>query len=323
MAIKQQDKSRIVQIWGDVLDEGFTSVPNILLRYRSSLGIKSHHLALIIDIMSFKWDSENPFPSYSALAERADMTERRIMQTTQELERLNLLIRTQRFDEDTGVQITTIFDFRPLIQKLKEEMHKAEIEHKPSTTHRARTHKKEVELHLRGEGEKFFAGRVKNSSPSTLKYISPKEYPHNKKTQINKTHPNKVYNTENKNSNSLEIVSQDIEDEKERVHTYFRNGIFRERLFETYDNLYNIKSIEELVEEEAYKACKEIMINRTNELSRNNIKVNPDQIAEEVKSEFPYLKIPRSYEKARNFFVATICTIIAEKISSLLEKSKS
>lgn len=65
---KQQDKTKIVQVWGEILDEGFTSVPNILLRYRTNLGIKSHHLALIIDIMSFKWDSENPFPSYSTLA---------------------------------------------------------------------------------------------------------------------------------------------------------------------------------------------------------------------------------------------------------------
>lgn len=319
MSIKQQDKSRIVQIWGDVLDEGFTSVPNILLRYRSSLGIKSHHLALIIDIMSFKWDSENPFPSYSALAERADMTERRIMQTTQELERLNLLIRTQRFDEDTGVQITTIFDFRPLIQKLKEEMHKAEIEHKPSTTHRARTHKKEVEVHLGGEGEKYITGRVKYTSPSTLKYISPEEYTYNRNTQINKTHPNKVYSTKNEESDDL-VTPQNIEEEKERVHTYFRNGIFRERLFEIYDNLHNVKLIEELVEEGVYKACKEIMINRVNELSKNNIEVNPDQIAEEVKSEFPYRKIPKTYEKARGFFVATICTLTAEKISSLLGK---
>ena len=131
---------------------------------------------------------------------------------------------------------------------------------------------------------------------------------------------NKVYSTQNEDSNSFEIVSQDIDDEKERVHTYFRNGIFRKRLFEIYDNLYNIKSTEELVEEGVYKACKEIMINRVNDLSKNNTKVNPDQIAEEVKSEFPYRKIPRNFEKARSFFVATICTLTAEKISSLLEK---
>ncbi len=313
MTLKKQDKSKIVQIWGDVLDEGFTSVPNILLRYRSNLRIKSHHLALIIDIMSFKWDSENPFPSYSALAERAGMTERRIMQTAQELEKLNLLIRTQRFNEDTGVQITTIFDFRPLIQELKGETHTVEPQRKPGNTHKAITYKTEVDSHRKGEGEKFIMGRVKNSSPSTLKYISPEEYSYLNKNQINKiksTHKVKI--THNKEDTDPKMY------EKERVQEYFRNGIFRERLFETYDNLHNIKSIEELVEEAAYKACKEIIVNRANELLKHNIKINEDHIAETVKLEFPYNKIPKSYEKARSFFVATICTITAEKVSSLL-----
>jgi hypothetical protein len=62
------------------------------------------------------------------------------------------------------------------------------------------------------------------------------------------------------------------------------------------------------------------MINRVNELSKNNIEVNPDQIAEEIKLEFPYSKIPKPYEKARSFFVATICTLTAEKISSFWGK---
>jgi DNA replication protein len=166
--IKKQDKSKIVQIWGDILDEGFTSVPNILLRYRSNLGVKSHHLALIIDIMSFKWDEENPFPSYSTLAQRANVTERGIMKTVRDLERLNLLIRTQRFDEESGVQITTIFDFRPLIQRLKEEMHKAEIEHEPGITNKTRARREgggtivpgEGELQFRGEGEIYFTQRI-------------------------------------------------------------------------------------------------------------------------------------------------------------------
>src|ERR671923_2931436 len=118
---KQQDKTKIVQLWGEILDEGFTSVPNILLRYRYNLGLKPQHLMLIIDIMSFKWDTGDPFPSYSTLAQRAGVAERSIMRIVQDLEELNLLKRTPRFDEESGAQTTTVFDFRPLIEKLKEE----------------------------------------------------------------------------------------------------------------------------------------------------------------------------------------------------------
>ncbi|MCL6579559.1 MAG: helix-turn-helix domain-containing protein, partial [Candidatus Bathyarchaeota archaeon] len=153
--IKQRDKSKIIQIWGDILDYGFTSVPNILLRYRSNLGIKSQHLALIIDIMSFKWDSESPFPSYSTLAQRAGVDERSIKRITQDLEELSLLIKTPRFDDETGAQITTIFDFRPLVKKLIEEMNQTTFDVESLIATNSTISKK--------EGDKFVTGGVTNN----------------------------------------------------------------------------------------------------------------------------------------------------------------
>ena len=35
MTTNKPDKTKIAQIWGDILDQGFTSVPNIPLRYRT------------------------------------------------------------------------------------------------------------------------------------------------------------------------------------------------------------------------------------------------------------------------------------------------
>ena len=88
MSDKKQDKTKIVQIWGEILDEGFTSVPNILLRYRSRIGLKPKHVMLIVDIMSYKWDSKYPFPSYSTLAQRSGIEERSVKRITQDLEEL-------------------------------------------------------------------------------------------------------------------------------------------------------------------------------------------------------------------------------------------
>jgi len=156
MTTRKEDKTKIIQIWGDILDQGFTSVPNILLRYRLKLGIKSHHLSLIIDIMSFKWDTENPFPSYSALAQKAGVTERGIMKTIQDLERMKLLIRTQRFDKETGAQITTVFDFRPLVQKLTDQTRQYQTGIKSNI-------EEEAVSHLKG-GEPQAIGGVNHSS---------------------------------------------------------------------------------------------------------------------------------------------------------------
>ena len=124
MSGTKQDKTKIVQIWGEILDEGFTSVPNILLRYRSKIGLKPKHIMLIIDIMSYKWDTGYPFPSYSTLSQRSGVEERSVKRITQDLEELGLLVKTPRFDSGTGAQVTTVFDFRPLIKKLIEEMNR-------------------------------------------------------------------------------------------------------------------------------------------------------------------------------------------------------
>jgi len=120
----KQDKTKIVQIWGEILDEGFTSVPNILLRYRSKIGLKPKHIMLIIDIMSYKWAAGYPFPSYSTLSQRSGIEERSVKRITQDLEELGLLVKTPRFDGETGAQVTTVFDFRPLVKKLIEEMNR-------------------------------------------------------------------------------------------------------------------------------------------------------------------------------------------------------
>jgi len=122
MSGTKQDKTKIVQIWGEILDEGFTSVPNILLRYRSKIGLKPKHIMLIIDIMSYKWDAGYPFPSYSTLSQRSGIEERSVKRITQDLEEFGLLVKTPRFDNETGAQTTTVFDFRPLVTRLIEEM---------------------------------------------------------------------------------------------------------------------------------------------------------------------------------------------------------
>lgn len=315
---KQQDKTKIVQVWGEILDEGFTSVPNILLRYRTNLGIKSHHLALIIDIMSFKWDSENPFPSYSTLAQRANVTERGIRKIIHELEELKLLIRTPRFDEETGAQITTVFDFRPLVQKLTQEMKEVRT---GDTSNLANATTRGEELQFRGGEELQFRGRVKNSSGGGRNYSSPKEYSYRRRNIYVSTPYTESGNLRSKERTNNESEDTKIEeDAKERVHTYFRNGIFRKRLFEIYDNLHDIKPIEELVEEGAYKACKEIMVNRAVDLSSSNRRINPDRIAEQVKLEFPYRKVPKKHDRARSFFIATVCNLTAKEIVSFLDK---
>lgn len=298
MSQNNQDKTKIVQIWGNILDEGFTSVPNILLKYRHNIGIKAQHLALVIDIMSFKWDTENPFPSYATLAKRAGVAERTIKRVTQDLEELNLLIRTPRFDNRTGAQITTIFDFRPLVEKLTNEVE------------RAKSNKGFIQNSR--EGDPLVTGGVPELSRGGMTNMSPKEYSNINKTNINKNPKGreKQISTETGFIKDMNVL------EKERVRKNIRNSIYRNRLFEIFDNLYDKININELVQEGAYKACKEIIINRVNELSQyiDLDNVDPFEVAKEVKRKFPYNALPETENNLRKFFVAKVCDITSEEL---------
>ena len=298
MPTNKQDKTRIVQIWGDILDEGFTSVPNLLLRYRSSLGIKPKHLTLIIDIMSFKWDRYSPFPSYSTLAKRAGIEERSIKRITQDLVELHLLTKEPRFNEETGAQITTIFDFRPLVKKLTEEMLKSDLYQDTDKENDVNLNNEGYDRNVTGGGDRNVTGGVTEMSREGVTITSPKEYSYINKTQIN----NRTYNVKQKKNNK-------------KVHTDFKNGIFKTRLYELYDNMSGVKSLEDIIEEGVYKTIKEIMVNRTVEMSENKHILDADFIVKTVKNNFPYKDIPQEPLKARNFFVSVLCDMVVDNIS--------
>lgn len=327
MSGTKQDKTKIVQIWGEILDEGFTSVPNILLRYRSKIGLKPKHIMLIIDIMSYKWDAGYPFPSYATLSQRSGVEERSVKRITQDLEELGLLVKTPRFDSETGAQVTTVFDFRPLVTKLIEELNKdnqalnKNINILDSTNQKLSTPKKKVnknstigdDKNVRGEGDKNVTRGVTELAPGGVTKMSPKEYTSNNKI-ISKRTP-----VQNSTYNKTEPTSSNGSNKnKNRVSKDFRDAIFRNRIFEIYDNLYDLKSTKELVEEGTQRACKDLMVNRAKDFEEFGVKIDIKSLVKKIKKEFPYTDIPSNEKRARNFYTATICNLVSDSISELI-----
>lgn len=335
MPDKKQDKTKIVQIWGEILDEGFTSVPNILLRYRSRIGLKPKHIMLIIDIMSYKWDSEYPFPSYSTLALRSGIEERSVKRITQDLEELGLLIKTPRFDDDTGAQVTTVFDFRPLVQKLIEEMNKGGDEVydegdeeygvgrvskeniTPQRINTKDTGKLRYDKNVMGEGDKNVTRGVTKLAPGGVTKMSPKEYSYNKKTFSIRT-PEESLTYSREKSRDRNVIGED----KKRVSKYLRDAIFRKRVFELYDNLKDVRPIEDIVEEGAYRACKDIVVNRVLEIEGGGATVDPEKISKLVRKSFPYKDIPREAGRARNFFTGSLCDLVSSLVMGAVGRKR-
>ena len=104
---------------------------------------------------------------------------------------------------------------------------------------------------------------------------------------------------------------------KKRVSIDFRDSIFRNRIFEIYDNLNDLKSIKELVDEGTQRACKDVMVNRAKDFEKLGVDIDMKLIVKKVRNEFPYSELPTNNTKARNFYTATICNMVADSMAEL------
>src|SRR5579872_6120930 len=62
--------------WGSsrLFDEGFLGVPAAFLKYYTLLELTAGEAMFVLQLMSFKWNEQAPFPSYKTLAQRMGIT---------------------------------------------------------------------------------------------------------------------------------------------------------------------------------------------------------------------------------------------------------
>jgi hypothetical protein len=165
---------------------------------------------------------------------------------------------------------------------------------------------------VRGEGDKNVTGGVTKLSRGRVTKMSPKEYTSNKKNiSILTPEESSTYSSAKKSSKNGNTKI------KKRVSIDFRDSIFRNRIFEIYDNLNDLKSIKELVDEGTQRACKDVMVNRAKDFEKLGVDIDMKSIVKKVRNEFPYSELPTNNTKARNFYTATICNMVADSIAEL------
>lgn len=148
--------------------------------------------------------------------------------------------------------------------------------------------------------------------------MSPKEDTYYKKNNSILTHEENPTYGRDKNPDKNVTPNKN-----KRVSKYFRESIFRKRIFEIYDNLIELKPLEDLVEEGAHRACKDITVNRAVDIKKMDALIDPAEISKQVRKTFPYKKLPSDPAKARNFYTATICDLVSDLISDAVTKKKS
>jgi hypothetical protein len=101
--------------WGSprLFDEGFVGVPVTFLKRYARLGLSPGEAIFVLQLMSFKWTAQAPFPSYKKLATCMDITVEMARRHAKSLETKGLLRRIRR----TGQ--TNVFDIAPLTTALE------------------------------------------------------------------------------------------------------------------------------------------------------------------------------------------------------------
>src|SRR5215217_4628909 len=106
-----------VRFGNEILQAGFTAVPNLVLDHYGTLGITSAEMMFIIHIWQYWWTEKNPYPSLQAIADRMATSRRQVRRYTESLKEKGLLRVNERRQPGLG-QVSSEYDFAPLIEQV-------------------------------------------------------------------------------------------------------------------------------------------------------------------------------------------------------------
>jgi len=109
--------THIEVIWGNrLLDEGFTSIPNLLIRNYRRLNISHGEWGFICTLLTYKHDARDPYPSQETLAQHLDVSVRQIKKWVESLVSKQLLLVGQRRNAKSKVYGSAVYNFKLLIE---------------------------------------------------------------------------------------------------------------------------------------------------------------------------------------------------------------
>lgn len=92
--------------------DGFTPIPNTLIKNQAKLKITDAELVVIVSLASFKWDRQMPYPSVATLCSFTGKTSGAVRNNLRNLEKKGFIKRVYRENQ------TNKYDLSPLIKVL-------------------------------------------------------------------------------------------------------------------------------------------------------------------------------------------------------------
>jgi hypothetical protein len=111
---------KIAVRFGDqVLQAGFTSVPNLVLNNYAQLDMTPAEMMFVIHMWQFRWTERNPYPSLSTIAAKMNVSWRQAHRYASSLKQKGFLRIRPRLAPGRG-QVTSEYDFEPLLRAVLE-----------------------------------------------------------------------------------------------------------------------------------------------------------------------------------------------------------
>src|SRR5215218_5952626 len=113
-----RQKYRITVRFGvELLEDGHTAVPNLVLNNYAKLGITPAEMMLTIHIWQYWWTEKQPYPSLQAVADKMQVSRRQVRNYVQGLKEKRLLEVHERYAPGLG-QTTSEYDFTQFFQRI-------------------------------------------------------------------------------------------------------------------------------------------------------------------------------------------------------------
>lgn len=105
----------------DLFLNGYVPVPTLFLEVYAQLKpypLSTPEAMFVLELMSFKWTKQNPFPSYKRIAERMNVSDKMVRRYAQSLQTKTYLRRMLRKNNTNEFDLSGLFE---ALQKVAEE----------------------------------------------------------------------------------------------------------------------------------------------------------------------------------------------------------
>ncbi|MFA4886364.1 MAG: primosomal protein DnaI, partial [Desulfotomaculaceae bacterium] len=118
--IKCDQKVNITATFGsDLVLEGFTSVPNILLKMYRRIGISDFQMMILINLIRFRVEDRDYYPAPEAIAQYMESTSASIKNELADLQGKEIIAVSEYYDNEKNV-VFKGYDFEPLFLKVSD-----------------------------------------------------------------------------------------------------------------------------------------------------------------------------------------------------------